>query len=164
MPPTSDLGASIADSASVPGVEKEKDEESEKFVHAVVTVKVSHLSLFLRLLLAMILPRVIRRVSYSCWCGLCGSVGACSIRAWRRVRRQRPACTAHLSHPKQRRYAHHSCVTSHWTAEAEACVSGADGTKLDHCRCILRWNLQARMIRRWDRREGVASTFRAGMR
>ena len=59
----------------MPGVEKEKDEESEKFVHAVVTVKVSHLSLFLRLLLAMILPRVIRRVSYSCWCGLCGSVG-----------------------------------------------------------------------------------------
>ena len=58
MPPTSDLGASIADSASVPGVEKETDEESEKFVHAVVTVKVSHLSLFLSLLLAMILPRV----------------------------------------------------------------------------------------------------------
>ena len=136
----------------------------------------NHLSLFLGLFLAMILPRVIRRVSSSCWCGLCGcvglwlwvcgsvAVGVRSVRAWRRVRRQRRSFIAHLSHLKQRRYAHHSWVTSHSTAEAEACVSGADGTKLDHCRCILRWNPQPRMIRRWDRREGVAITFRAGMR
>ena len=59
----------------MPGVEKEKYEESEKVVHALATVKVSHLSPFLALFLAMILPRVIRRVSYSCWCGLDGSVG-----------------------------------------------------------------------------------------
>ena len=112
----------------------------------------------------MVLPRVIRRVSYSCWCGLCGCVGVRSVRAWRRARRQRRSCTAHLSHLKQCRYAHHSCVTLHWTAEAEACVSGADGRILDHCRCILRWNLQPRMIRRWDRRARVAITFRAGVR
>ena len=59
----------------MPGVEKEKNEESEKVVHAFVMVKVSHFSLFLGLFLAMILPRVIRRVSSSCWCGLCGCVG-----------------------------------------------------------------------------------------
>ena len=62
MPPTSDLGAGIADGASVPSVEKEKDEESEKDVQALVTVKVSHFSLFPSLFLAMVLPRVILRV------------------------------------------------------------------------------------------------------
>ena len=78
MPPTSDLGASIADSASVPGVEKEKDEESKKDVQALVTVKVSPFSLFPSLFLAMILPRVILRVCLTL-------AGAVSVGLWVRA-------------------------------------------------------------------------------
>ena len=46
----------------MPSVEKEKDEESEKDVQALLMVKVSHFSLFPSLFLAMVLPRVILRV------------------------------------------------------------------------------------------------------
>ena len=78
MPPTSGVGADIADGASVPSLEKEKDEESEKVVQALGTVKVSHFSLFPSLLLAMVLPRVILRVCLTL-------AGAVSVGLWVRA-------------------------------------------------------------------------------